>query len=127
MQCSQNWQRTELFFTASLLLLRDYGYSKTRGYEGGLGAILGGIIAPLINKFLIGLFGNSFATVINNALGGGGFCKTFTFELSGWLIPTFSINKVIDLGEIIGGAFGGGFGPGSSAVTSNHYSLGYAN
>lgn len=101
--------------------------SIVTGLTGGLGAIVGSFIAPLVNKFLIGLFGNSLATVINNACGGGGFSKTFTLKITKWFLPTFSINKGFDLGEILGGACGGGFGPGSSAATSNNYDFAYAN
>lgn len=62
----------------------------------------------------------------NNALGGGGFSKAFSFKLSGWLIPSFSINTGVDIGEMIGGAIGGGFGPGNSAVSAQNPSLAYA-
>lgn len=95
------------------------------GLTGGLGAIVGAVIAPLINKFLIGLFGDSLSTIINNALGGGGYSHTYSFKIKKWYLPTLSINKEFDLAEIVGGACGGGFGPGASPATAGSYNYAY--
>ncbi|MCR5786756.1 MAG: hypothetical protein K6G28_03575 [Acholeplasmatales bacterium] len=75
----------------------------------------------MINQFLIGLFGDSLSSVINNALGGGGYSHTFSFKIQKWFLPSLSINKEYDFAEILGGSFVGGFGPGSSTVTAGSY------
>jgi hypothetical protein len=95
--------------------------SIVSGLTGGLGAVIGGLIAPRINKLLVDLFGNSLSSVINDALGGGGYSHTFTIKLKKFFLPTFTINKEYDLGEILGGSCGGGFGPGAATISSASY------